>query len=132
MTTIYIVTEGKYSGKENIAAYTNYEDAVILRDLLSAKGTYMQARIEELSLDEPFDMSIYEKPLETWWHIVFKSDSADIIHISEQKWGGPAIIGTYSDGGIYVEVRAETKEHAAKIAMERRSVWLADQTKGIS
>lgn len=129
--TIYIVTNGSYSDKDNQAVFSTREQAEKLKDYLNSDTKYPDADIEEFELDLTFEEWQAENayppvPTRKRWHIVFKKDTADIIYISEVD-SGIEYSGFFSDGGFFTEINTETQEQAAKIAMERRSVWLANR-----
>ena len=129
MTTIYIVTEGSYSSKCNMAAFSKKEDAERYRDILNPGTPYDDARIEEFELDVVPESYLNRGRL--LWYVSFEDDSADIKFINLLPYESD-VSEEGKDHHIFTGrvfwVWAESKEAAAKIAMEKRSVFLANPT----
>jgi hypothetical protein len=128
MTTIYVVTEGSYSAKENMAVFSRKEDAERFRDILNPGTPYDSADIEEFELDVVPESYLSRNRL--LWYVSFEEDSADIDYIRLSPYDSEIPEDGQDHhvyGGRIFWVWAESKEAAAKIAMERRSVWLANE-----
>jgi hypothetical protein len=129
MTTIYIVTEGSYSSKRNVAVFSNLKDAERYRDILNPGSPYDDADIEEFELDTIPES--YLNRTHMLWYVHFKEHSADIEFIRLEDYNPDRYTheqGLDHHGAFIVEVWAGSEEAAAKIAMERRSVFLANPT----
>lgn len=134
MTTIYVLTSGSYSDYTIIAVFSTKELATRLIELGHGDD------IEEYELDA-FGDEWLAKHI-TRWRVTMELDTADVTdvfpyqlveqdspdnHYSHiEKYG-------YMDKGRFITyVRADTQERAVKVAMERRSVWLANQAEEVS
>lgn len=142
MTTICVVTSGEYSGYHIEAMFSTSEKAM----------QYMDRRREYSEWDPPAFNEIEEYELDAvpddylagkvkCWIVSIGVETADVTSV-ELEDGNPVestqLPEVYPGRTPYpksyvIRVFADTKERAIKVAMERRSVWLANQaTEGVA
>lgn len=127
VTTIYVVTQGDYSDYHIEAMFSTRDlaDLYIERRKEHYGGGY-DGGVEEYELDSINDAWLAGKV--KWWNVCLERDTADVVSAEL------AIGSTPSEGDVAILgpkwfrtfVFADTQERAVKVAMERRSIWLAN------
>lgn len=127
MTTIYVATSGSYSDYSIDAVFSTREKAeqyIARRNELGGLS-YEANAVEEWVLDETSPEWLEGKI--KCWVVDFARNTADVE--SAQVWDyNPSEQATLlHDGSFRAWVFADTQERAVKVAMERRSIWLANE-----
>lgn len=124
MTTIYAVASGEYSDYGISALFSTEELAQRYIDKCDP-DRWSYPRIEEYELDS-VDMEWLHSD-ENMYQVLIKKDTADVEHI--------LALDGFADDSIqdspyyYVyKIRAKDKQHASKIAMERRSMEIVNES----
>lgn len=123
---IYVITKGEYSDYGICAVTENKEKAELLKKYYSDE--WNEAKIEEYDTENPATVN-----LEPMFKIYF-DDKGNIESIKEYNnldYESEERISYYdswvNSKGMFVSVKAETKEQAIKIASERRAKCLAEE-----
>lgn len=124
MTKIYAVTAGSYSDYHIVGMYSTRENAEIAQKQAGND-------IEEYTIDEHIDKM--QQGLRVYY-VKIAIDAADIIYILDWDYNDDQVDKAPELDADPREKRkslimlhwARGKDHAAKIAMEKRSVWLAN------
>ena len=120
---IYVITAGAYSEYHVVAATTNRERAIEIRDWYIAEyGGWYYATDCKI---EAYEDGLKTPPL--WWEVVIYNDGRakateycdDEVYIDQS--------GDMLTYGYIVDVNAETEEEAIKIASEKRAMYLAEK-----
>lgn len=125
---VYVVTEGEYSDYTICGVYDSRDKAAAM--VAAGHGE----KVKEYVLNQGYDLM--ERGVQLWC-VMFRYDSADIMLMYE-SWTESTPIGTIHEqpptpgadniwderGHLTITVAARDKEHAAKIAMEKRTAYL--------
>lgn len=126
---IYVITVGDYSDYHICAVATTMERAEQLRKMYSTY--YDEAKIEEYEADVPSNDCYNDTPT-LYWRVAFKDDgeleyaesyydSAKAkLEVKERYW-------TFQPPICVLNITAETREKAIKIARDRRAKFLAEK-----
>lgn len=119
--TIYVVTQGTYSGYHIISATTDKVLAEAIRDRFTED--FYEARVEEFR-----NSAVALRPL---WFVKFTS-AGQVYRCFECEDGydytKPLNVCNYDAVGmVYIYVLSYTKEDAIKIAAEKRAQFLAEE-----
>lgn len=120
MTTVYIVTTGSYSDYRINAVFSTPELAQTYIDRCQF-DQYAEPGIEEYEVDD-VDMEWLNSKLSSYIVYIWKN-SPDVAH-ARVLTGLQAEFESEEEKFYCFMVFAESKEHAAKIAMERRSIQI--------
>jgi hypothetical protein len=128
MTIIYVVTEGRYSSYHIEAVFSTKEVAeqyVQKRRGPNLNLAYDEYEIEEYTLD--LAGTDWLEGRVKCWLVEFKAGSADIECIKGMDNTVSEMDESMNWRGEYsIFLMADTQEHAAKIAVEKRSIYLAN------
>lgn len=137
MTTIYAVSTGSYSDYSIEAMFSTEEKAQQYMDRRREHSPYKHLPdfndIETYELDTIDDDYLTGKV--KYWRVEFATDSADVreVRLEDGEPNESVNVGSHRDRKWFVVyVFADTQERAVKVAMERRSVWLANQVEKVS
>ena len=121
MTTVYVVTTGAYSDFSINQIFSTEELAQAYIDKREF-GPSDYAEIEEYILDN-VDMN-WLKDDHNYYKVFIKKKTADVSYISVSE-STEIDLSTENEHYYIFNVRAKSREHAAKIAMETRSIKLS-------
>lgn len=125
MTTVYVVTTGSYSDYGIVAIFSTRETAeMLIRNC--PEGTYPAYNdIEEYELDK-FEEQI-KQGKQQWWVRMRENGTVDTVQEESPPIDiGVQVFNTSHDGVMMIVTTwADNKEHAIKIANERRSALIA-------
>lgn len=135
MTTIYIVTAGDYS---EYAIHAVFSTAELAQQYIDAQSWRDQAEIEEWALDPDAD---YLRQGMSWYEVIIGVASSDVLSLKKDRMGESDIrfipgneqfaqvigLDYWAQDHLIISCWAKDEQHAAKIAMEKRAVWLANQ-----
>ena len=117
--TVYVITDGEYSDYHIVAIFSNKDAAEALIAKIGEGG------IEEWDLDEftPDFLKNHDR-----WFIRMKKDGTAIEAKKENNSYGITTreIGFDVNNDIYCSIWAKSKEHAIKIAGEKRAQIIAE------
>lgn len=124
MGKVYIVSDGSYSDRCDYAAFTTRAAAEAYRE---ARG--FDNEIEELPLDEPAESLPECPPGLHRWYVSFTHDGGWWVRRRDdtEPLGSEGGVGMVS---YHTDCYARDEEHAAKVGMEKRAQWIAQQPPG--
>jgi hypothetical protein len=126
MRTIYVVTRGEYSEYCIMALFSTKELAEMYVQRMGTSSYYDNCIIEEYELDSINADWLAGKV--SRWHVAFHPNSADIRTVEKIDYGKTdELVKEWDWGLLSVYMLARDEQHAAKIAMEKRSVYLANK-----
>lgn len=134
MDKIFIVTTGEYPDYSLEAAFSTRE---LAERYIDSRAWSVVAEIEEMPVDSDAGhlragMYVYDIEIATATADVLKlelgSDSDERVLFAQANPESADAFNwpTFKYDRLYMSVWAKDEQHAAKIAMERRSKWLAD------
>lgn len=128
MTTVYVVTDGDYSDYRIEAVFSTQEKAEAYIARRGEHSEWFGGRVEQYDLDN-MDTDWLAGRVKCW-DVWMKVESADVYKVDLHD-GDPQNdmeMPRLYEGQVNfcICVLADTQERAVKVAMERRSVWLAN------
>ena len=127
MAKVYVVTKGCYSDYHICAVTLDKEKAERLRVLFEGNNEWDEARIEEFDTETHEDLLLGRKP----YHVSFRKNG-DLYSANEDTWGIEYFetgIDEFPklDDCLRVNLYAQSREAAIKIAAEKRAKYLAEK-----
>jgi hypothetical protein len=123
MREIYIVTRGKYSDKQNVAACSTRKKAKALIAKIKERGpSYWSDEVDF----EVFELDILADNLDTpWWEIIMDEEGNTT---KVEKCGDPFgdAFSYFIESCFHTQVMADNVELAIKVASDRRFRLLAE------
>jgi hypothetical protein len=127
MSTVYVVTSGKWSNYGIVGVFSDHETAeryVARHNLGMDDDAYGAARVETYQMDELRELA--ETSLR-YWSFWFDDGGGVVREMSALDGDEVISLQGIAREILYVTVRAADRDTALKVAAERRAVYLAER-----